>query len=520
MISIFIWSIADFFELLSVSLYLKLFWANVSYFGVATFSVFLFMFVLTYVGKGEYVNRFIFLLFVIPTITIILVWTNEHHHLMRQLFFIQNVSGVLVFGKTYGIWFWVQYFYNNFLVIISTVLIFYALGIMYHLYKKQALLFLLGIFVPWVANLLYVFNIVSFPTDMTSVSFTFTGLILFWGISQEQLLDIVPTAYLAAFKEIPECVIVLGGINQIVDLNPSAESIFNVKLSNMRGNTFQELVANWKELSDTFNKHYSKEYFKGTIHQETNFYDISIKKIYDTKHHFMGKLIVLHDVTKSKIMEKNLEESKKQIENLYGTLQIINKILVHDLSNKLMIIKSSLWLFEETKNTTLINKMHDSIDSGIDIIDRTRDLESFILKKEDLRPISIKKIVGFVSSSINFPVTIEGDAKVLADEALFSVFENLMRNAIIHGKTDKIKVEIKTKGKISEIKVIDYGKGVPELIKNNLFEEGISYGENKGTGLGLFIVKRTIERYGGKINLEDNKPKGAIFIIKLKSIKE
>ena len=73
MASILIWSIADFFELLNVSLYSKVLWANVSYFGVATFSVFLFMFVLTYIGKEEYVNRLIFLLFAIPTITIILV---------------------------------------------------------------------------------------------------------------------------------------------------------------------------------------------------------------------------------------------------------------------------------------------------------------------------------------------------------------------------------------------------------------------------------------------------------------
>jgi len=520
MTSILIWSIADFFELLNVSLYSKLLWANVSYFGVATFSVFLFMFVLTYIGKEEYVNRLIFLLFVIPTITIILVWTNEYHHLMRQLIFIQNISGVLVFGKTYGIWFWVQYFYNNILVILSTILIFYALGVMYHIYKKQAILFLLGIFIPWAANLFYVSNIIAFPTDMTSVSFAITGLLLFWGISREQLLDIMPNAYLTAFKEIPECVIVLGGINQIVDLNPSAESIFNVKISDIRGKKIQELLDNWKELIDTFNNHYSDDYFKGAINQGNKYYDISIQKIYTNKHHARGELIVLHDITQSKIMENILEESNKQIDDLNDTLQIINKILIHDLSNKLMTIKSTLWLYEETKNTTLINKLNHSIDSGIDIIDRIRDLESFLLKKEDLKSISVKKIAEYVSSSINFPVTIRGDAKVLADEALFSIFENIMRNAIIHGKTDRIDMDISSKDKVCEIRITDDGQGIPDLIKDNVFEEGLSYGNRKGSGLGLYIVKKTIERYGGAISVEDNKPKGAIFIIKLKCARD
>ena len=60
MASVFIWSIADFFNLLSVTLNAKLFWGNVSYFGVATCGVFLFLFVLEYTGKGEYLNRFSF----------------------------------------------------------------------------------------------------------------------------------------------------------------------------------------------------------------------------------------------------------------------------------------------------------------------------------------------------------------------------------------------------------------------------------------------------------------------------
>ena len=101
MASVFIWSIADFFNLLIiVTLNAKLFWGNVSYFGVATCGVFLFLFVLEYMGKGEYHKSFYdLLLFVIPTISIILVWTNEYHHLMRQSIFLVNISGILALVK-------------------------------------------------------------------------------------------------------------------------------------------------------------------------------------------------------------------------------------------------------------------------------------------------------------------------------------------------------------------------------------------------------------------------------------
>ncbi|NYT03566.1 MAG: hypothetical protein GKC00_02540 [Candidatus Methanofastidiosa archaeon] len=514
--SVFVWSFADFFNLLSTNLSGKLFWDNISYFGVATCGVFLFFFVLDYIGKGNYINRFIFLLLIIPFITLMLIWTNESHLLMRQSIFLENIYGVLVFGKTYGIWFWIQYFYNHCLVIGSTIFIFYALGITHNIYRKQGLIFFLAIFIPWISNLVYVFRIISFPIDMTSLSFLFTGLVLFWGITRQQLLDIIPTAYLAVFNEIPDGVIVLGGVNQILGLNPAAESIFNVKISSIRSKKFSELTTNWKEIKDIFDNPSLDNYYNGVIPKEEKFYGITIKKIYDKKDTFIGQLIVLHDITKRKRMEIKLKESKKQIEDLNETLQITNKILRHDLLNKLTVMKSSLWLFEEKNDKPSLDRLNRSIDSGIELIERARELESFVMTNGKLIPISIMEAAEEVSNNINIPVKINGNAIALADQALFSVFENIYRNAIIHGKTDRIIVDISSQKNICEIRITDYGEGIPEFIKDMVFDEGLSYGTSKGSGLGLYIVKKTIERYGGTISVEDNKPKGAVFIIKLK----
>lgn len=517
MCSIFIWSFADFFDLLSTNLSTKLFWSNVSYLGVATFSLFLILFVLEYVGKGEFVNRFnVVLLSIVPIITIILVWTNEYHHLIRQSVFLENISGVIGLGKIYGTWFWIHLVYAHITVLISTVVIFYALSLTLNIYKKQGIIFLIGIFVPWIANFFYVFRIVSFPIDMTSVSFAITGLVLFWGITREHLLDIVPTAYMTVFNEIQGSVIILGGINQIVGMNPSAEDTFKIKISDVRGMKFQDM-PNWKQLINVFENHISEDNYDGTFSQYGKYYDIHIKTIYDKKNVFMGKLIVMHDISKSREMEEQLRYSNKQIEELNDTLQIINKILRHDLLNKFGIMKSNLDLYKENQDKLFLKNLDNSIESGIELIDRLRELEYFIITKGELKSVSIRDIAEKVSNNLVVPVEIKGNAKAMADEALFSVFENIMRNSIVHGKTDKILVELKSKNKISEVRISDFGKGIPQIIKDKLFEEGISYGESKGSGLGLFIVKRTIERYGGEIKVDDNKPKGAIFIIKLKS---
>jgi signal transduction histidine kinase len=60
---------------------------------------------------------------------------------------------------------------------------------------------------------------------------------------------------------------------------------------------------------------------------------------------------------------------------------------------------------------------------------------------------------------------------------------------------------------------VDHGRGIPDHIKKMIFEETFKYGRNAGTGIGLYIVKRTVERYGGKISVNDTQGGGATFSI-------
>lgn len=114
---------------------------------------------------------------------------------------------------------------------------------------------------------------------------------------------------------------------------------------------------------------------------------------------------------------------------------------------------------------------------------------------------------------------IQGDGQVLADDALISVIENIVRNALIHGGINQIEVKIKTKKDAVQISLADRGVGIPDVIKAKLFTEGTRYGPTGNSGLGLYIAKKTIERYGGQIWVEDNKPTGTRFIIKLPKAK-
>jgi sensor histidine kinase regulating citrate/malate metabolism len=65
-------------------------------------------------------------------------------------------------------------------------------------------------------------------------------------------------------------------------------------------------------------------------------------------------------------------------------------------------------------------------------------------------------------------------------------------------------------GSLVQLTVSDDGSGIPEEARPKLFHEGFSYGGNRSTGLGLFWVKKTMERYGGWVKLADSK-QGAAF---------
>lgn len=96
-------------------------------------------------------------------------------------------------------------------------------------------------------------------------------------------------------------------------------------------------------------------------------------------------------------------------------------------------------------------------------------------------------------------------------------FDNIIRNAKYHGKADNIDILFKRKEKYCEISFADNGIGIPDPLKNKIFDEGFSQGPNKSSGLGLYLTKKILEKHDGEITVSDNKPKGAIFNLSFKT---
>jgi signal transduction histidine kinase len=100
---------------------------------------------------------------------------------------------------------------------------------------------------------------------------------------------------------------------------------------------------------------------------------------------------------------------------------------------------------------------------------------------------------------------------------LFQVLVNLVSNAVRHSPSGgTVRIEIEAGGEMVRCAVRDQGPGVPPELRPRLFERFRQGGGNTGSvGLGLYIVRRIVELYGGRVWLEDAVPTGAVFVFEL-----
>ncbi len=227
---------------------------------------------------------------------------------------------------------------------------------------------------------------------------------------------------------------------------------------------------------------------------------------------FFGRKVIIgfaRDITAQK-------RAEGAILQLNEVLRLINKIMRHDITNDLSVINGMLELYSDSSDRSFLDRAFNRIGKSIRLIRQMRELELLVSSGKELKEYKVEAIIKRAVKDYDVKSNITGDCTVMADDAFHSVIDNIIRNAVVHGKTDRIDITIENKDKSCEIRIADYGKGIPDEIKEKVFDERFKYGGTGGTGLGLYIVKKTIERYDGSIHIENNEPKGAIFVMELK----
>jgi signal transduction histidine kinase len=206
------------------------------------------------------------------------------------------------------------------------------------------------------------------------------------------------------------------------------------------------------------------------------------------------------------------ERMNRELLLLNDSLHVANKIMRHDVRNELHVASGALELYRMRPEGRFLDMATASLDKIGRMLDQMKEMDAFLRIGAGLKPFSLHEVAEVAMAGNSLPVDVTGDAEVLADHAIYSVLDNLVRNAKVHGGGENVRIAIRQAAEVT-LRVEDNGRGIPEEAMPHIFEEGYSQGPTQGTGLGLFIVKRTMERYGGRVHAEANQPKGAVMVL-------
>jgi len=101
----------------------------------------------------------------------------------------------------------------------------------------------------------------------------------------------------------------------------------------------------------------------------------------------------------------------------------------------------------------------------------------------------------------------------MEDEAISSLFDNILMNAVIHSDRERPEIHITaypTDNRV-QVRFADNGPGIDDDREKKVFEPGFTTRGNGG--MGLYIAKHLMKRYGGRIWIEDNSPRGSVFVL-------
>ncbi len=313
------WAFTYAFELLNPALEAKLIWVNLQYLGIVTLPVFWFLFALSYTDQLDKVPfHYQAGLFVIPILTVLLIFTNPLHRLIWQEIALISSGGLLFLRFTRGAWFWLHVVQAYALVIVGLGVMLRFLAVTKLSYHRSLVIMVLGASVAILLNIAYVLGWpADFYLDMTPLSFVVSGVLFGWAAFRYRLLDVVPIARYGVVERLSDVVIILDAQHCIVDMNVAAQELIEQPLSQVLGVGVAHFLPQYLE---AFRRHQDAvaEHGNGGVLMEhrNRYYDLRIAALHDRRGQLRGRAITLRDITEQRQLESSLKEQMQRTELL------------------------------------------------------------------------------------------------------------------------------------------------------------------------------------------------------------
>jgi len=257
--------------------------------------------------------------------------------------------------------------------------------------------------------------------------------------------------------------------------------------------------------------------------------------LYFRNQKFIKQLSESQDLIKANSIE--LESYNERLIEINSIKNKLLSLLAHDLRSPLVGIVSSMNLIKEdefTKEETdeILQEIYNSALSnlqgldnlvawaksqmeGLNIANQSFNLNTVLGELEN----ELQNLV--ITKKINLVLEKEANIKIKADkEMIKSALRNLLTNAIkFSNQKQTVSLAIEDGGSIVEIKIKDEAGGIPKNIQKQIFKEPLksvsgTRGE-RGSGIGLLLVKEFVNLNGGDIQFESKENVGTTFTLTL-----
>lgn len=351
------------------------------------------------------------------------------------------------------------------------------------------------------------------------------------------------------FNAVPDSIWLIDPEFRLIDFNDSFallyKAFFGIDL--VKGShifNFDELPDELNELKERWAAIYlnglsgKQEVFEQTysLGEKKMTFEIVSYPIYECDK-VVGLTLCARDISINKIAEQRLKVQNEELIKINEELDRFVYSASHDLRAPLMSIKGLLHIakIEQSYDKVeeylgLIEKSVNRLDSFIsDIINYSKNSRLHL----EVSKIDFSKLIDDSISSLKF---IEGAddvrsiLKLNTENDFYSdyrrilvVFNNIISNAVRYRDTNKdsfIEISVNSFEEHTRIKFTDNGIGIAESLQDKIFDMFYRASQqSKGSGLGLYIVKESIEKLKGTIRVKSKYAEGTTFEIYLPNLK-
>ena len=497
------------------------------------------------------------LFFIVPALSLIVLWTNDYHHLFYKTYSYLYLSDCEV-----GPYMIIHNIYSYTLLVLGVIQMIKATSKNSGFFSKQSLLIVVGISIPLITNILGTLKIISMTVYITPISFAFTMLFFALSIFKFKFLGVAPVALQTIVNRISDSYLVLNENLLITDFNSTFLKTFNLSASDIREENILEFLSTHKQydmnlpkLENSLNrvKHSSETIvFEQHFKKINKYFTVEINNIL-VKGNSLGILMLFKDITQHKLDMQALKDNQDILierERLASLGQLIGGI-AHNLKSPIMSISGAtegltdlIKEYEESivdKDVTIddhlaiandmrdwISKIKSYLEYMSDIITAVKGqavalsentVDSFtveeLTKRVDiLMKHELKKALITLNLDLKVPTSLMIHGNI---NGLVQVINNMISNAIqaYKGKEGQTIDLIITQEKNDVIvSVRDYAGGLPKEVQEKLFKEMITTKGKDGTGIGLFMSYSNIRaHFNGDITYSTEEGKGTIFNI-------